>query len=174
MPEPSQQNEDILPGVHVGDVMRRDFEMVDGMNTLHDVLLLLRYRPAHALVVYKRNDTDEYGVLLVSDIGRKVLALGRAPQRVNVYEVMAKPAITVQADMRVAPCARLLERCGISLAPVLDSDEHIVGVISLNDLVINGILPRIRAGERFSSDAETASSLTQQGEDPGPEQHAEE
>ena len=58
--------------------------------------------------LYKRHEADEYGVLLVSDIGRKVLATGRRPERINVYEVMAKPAITVPASMGIADCARLL------------------------------------------------------------------
>ncbi|HEY5719279.1 MAG TPA: CBS domain-containing protein [Gammaproteobacteria bacterium] len=156
MERPELNRRKLLPGLRVADVMRRDFEMIDGMNTIRDVLLLLAYRPAHCLVVHKRHDADEYGVLLVSDIGRKVLALGRAPQRVNVYEVMAKPAITVPAEMAVDHCARLLQRCAISLAPAVDEDGGIVGIASLNDLVLNGLLPRVRAGERLAEPGQEA------------------
>jgi CBS domain-containing protein len=124
----------------VAEVMRDAFLMVDGMNTVRDVLLILRGSTARCVVVYKRHAADEYGVLLVSDLGRKVLATGRRPERINVYEVMAKPAVTVPAAMDIAHCARLFTRCGISRAPVVDDDGEIVGIVSLSDLVLRGML----------------------------------
>jgi predicted transcriptional regulator len=133
--------------VTVAEVMRESFLMVDGMNTIHDVMLILRSSTARCLVVYKRHEADEYGMLLVSDIGRKVLATGRRPERINVYEVMAKPAITVPASMGIADCARLLTRGAISHAPVVDAAEQ-------------------------SADAETAPVTAQEQQQERPQQHA--
>ena len=151
----------ILLHVTVAEVMRESFLMVDGMNTIHDVMLILRRSTARCLVVYKRHEADEYGVLLVSDIGRKVLATGRRPERINVYEVMAKPAITVPASMSIADCARLFTRGSISRAPVVDTAGAIVGIVSLNDLVLRGMLPSLATGE-LSGDAETAPVAAQE------------
>ena len=156
--------------VTVAEVMRDTFLMVDGMNTIRDVTLILRNSSARCLVVYKRHDADEYGVLLVSDIGRKVLATGRRPERINVYEVMAKPAITVPASMDIANCARLFTRGGISRAPVVDEDGEIVGIVSLNDLVLRGLLPTL--GEPGSGDAEAAPVAAQEQQQERPQQHA--
>ena len=154
--------------------MRDAFLMVDGMNTVRDVLVILRTHPVRCLVVYKRHDADEFGLLLVSDIGRKVLATGRRPERINVYEIMTKPAITVPPEMGLDHCAQLFARCGISRAPVVRSDGRIVGIVSLNDLVLRGLLPNFVPGEPGSGDGETPPEETHQAEQPGPEQHAEE
>ncbi len=166
----------IDPGEHVdyrvtvGEVMHESFLMVDGMNTIHDVLLILRNSSARCVVVYKRHDADEYGVLLVSDIGRKVLATGRRPERINVYEVMAKPAITVPVSMDIAHCARLFARGGISRAPVVDADGEIVGIVSFDDLVLRGLLPML--GEPGSGDAEAPPVPAQEEQQERPQQHA--
>lgn len=69
---------------------------------------------------------------------KKVLAKNRSPKRTNVYEIMTKPALSVSADMNVKYCARLFERFGISRAPVV-SDNKIVGMVSYNNIVINGM-----------------------------------
>ena len=167
-----QSDANTLPLVTVAEVMRESFLMVDGMNTISDVLLLLRSSLARCLVVYKRHDADEYGVLLVSDIGRKVLATGRKPDRINVYEVMAKPAITVPATTDIVNCAQLFARCGISRAPVVDDTGNIVGVVSLNDLVLHGMLPCYGGTGNESGDSEAAPVASQHAEHQGPEEHA--
>jgi len=166
------QDESPLARTAVGAIMRDDFMMIDGMNTVHDVLVMLRSRPVRSLVVYQRHDADEYGLLLVSDIARKVLATGRRPERLNVYEIMAKPAITVDPGMAVDACARLFERCGISRAPVVDADGRVVGVISLNTMVLRGLLPALDASA--SGDAEMAADAAHQDEQPRPQQRADE
>ena len=64
------------------------------MATVSEALRALSHVENKCLVVKKRNEHDEYGLLLLSDVARKVLARDRAPDRVNVYEVMTKPVIT--------------------------------------------------------------------------------
>jgi hypothetical protein len=56
--------------------------------------------------VDKRNDNDEYGMVLISDIAKLVLAKDRSPDRVNVYEIMAKPLIyaTALAILKTSGC----------------------------------------------------------------------
>jgi len=93
-----------------------------------------------SLIVKRRDDQDEYGLLLFSDIAKKVLAKDRAPERVNVYEIMAKPVLAVRPDMQVRYCARLFENFGISHAPVIENDQ-IVGVVSFYLLVLHGLTP---------------------------------
>jgi CBS domain-containing protein len=90
------------------------------------------------LLVDKSHDYDEYGVVLIADIASKVIAKDRALERVNVYEIMTKPIISVHPDMDIRYCARLLTRLGLSRCPVLDNGE-IVGVVSLTNIVLNGL-----------------------------------
>ncbi|MGB7550467.1 MAG: CBS domain-containing protein, partial [Chromatiaceae bacterium] len=62
--------------------------------------------------------------------------------RVNIYEIMVKPAITVHPDMDIRYCARLFDRFDLSRAPVV-KDREVLGVVSLTDLVMKGLVPRL-------------------------------
>lgn len=124
--------------VRVRDVMKQDFDLVDGKETVLDALRRMKHREARALIVDKRDEDDEYGIVLLADIAKKVLARDRAPQRVNIYEIMAKPALSVHADMDIRYCARLFENFGIQRAPVMEG-RKLVGVVSYNDMVLKGL-----------------------------------
>lgn len=124
--------------VRVRDVMHQEYVRVDGLLTVARGLALLREHHAQILVIRKRNDDDEYGMVLLADIAREVLAPNRAPERVNLYEIMTKPLIGVRPAMNVRYCARLFERLKLSVAPVIDSAEEVVGIVSYPDLVLRG------------------------------------
>jgi len=125
--------------VHVRDVMKHKFDMVDGMATVSEALATMRHFETKCLIVNKRHDDDEYGMLLISDIARQVVARDRSPQRVNVYEIMAKPVISVDPDMDIKYCARLFERFHLSRAPVLEGGK-VIGIISFTDMVLKGLV----------------------------------
>ncbi len=125
--------------VRVRDVMSQDYGIVDGLTTIREALDIFKSRDASVLLVNKRHDDDEYGILLISDIAKKVVAQDRAPERVNVYEVMAKPVIGVDPQMDVRYCARLFENFGLSTAPVL-KDGAVLGIVSYNEIVLEGLL----------------------------------
>jgi CBS domain-containing protein len=103
-----------------------------------DALERMRHVDTKSQIVRKRHADDEYGVVLISDIARQVLARDRAPHRVNIYEVMSKPVITVSPNMDIRYCARLFARFDLSRAPVVEHDE-VIGIVSLTDLVIKGM-----------------------------------
>ena len=129
--------------IRVRDVMLKEFDVIDGMLTIEEAIKSMRHVEAKALIVNKRHDDDEYGLLLISDIARKVLATDRSPDRVNVYEVMAKPVITVDPDMDIRYCARLFERFSITRTPVVENGK-VIGIVSFTDLVLNGLCKSIQ------------------------------
>jgi len=118
--------------------MRPAIDIVDGMTTISDALTQMEHLKNKMLIVDKRHEDDEYGVVRMSDIAHHVLAQDKSPDRVNVYEVMIKPAITVDASMDIRYCARLFERLKLSRAPVME-DGKLVGVVSLTRMVLKGI-----------------------------------
>jgi predicted transcriptional regulator len=120
--------------------MRTNVSEVDGTLDVLSALKIMKKVGATSLIVKRRDDMDEHGLLLFSDIAKEVIAKDRAPERVNVYEVMAKPVLTVRPDMQIRYCARLFDNFGISHAPVVENGE-IVGIVSYYLLVLHGILP---------------------------------
>ncbi len=125
----------------VRDCMRTEVTEVDGQLDVLAALKIMKKVSATSLIVKRRDEHDEYGMLLFSDIAKEVIAKNRAPERVNVYEIMAKPVLTVRPDMDIRYCARLLENFGISHAPVVENDK-IVGIVSFYLLVLHGLPDR--------------------------------
>jgi signal-transduction protein with cAMP-binding, CBS, and nucleotidyltransferase domain len=128
--------------VRVRDVMKTEFDMVDGMATVTQALQNIKHMDNKCLIVQKRHEDDEYGILLLSDIAREVLAKDLSPDRVNVYEIMAKPVASVDPDMDIRYCARFLDHFELSRAPVIDN-KKVVGVVSFTDLIIKGLCRHI-------------------------------
>jgi len=124
----------------VRDCMRTDVTEIDGTIDVLSALKIMKKVGATSLIVKRRDEKDEHGLLLFSDIAKEVIAKDRAPERVNVYEVMAKPVLSVRPDMQIRYCARLFDNFGISHATVVENDK-IVGIVSYYLLVLQGLMP---------------------------------
>lgn len=123
----------------VKDVMKTKLDLIDGKLTVQEALEQMRHVETKALFVNKRHDDDEYGMVLLSDIAKQVLAKDRSPERVNIFEIMSKPLVSVTPEMDIRYCARLFERYGLSRAPVIDAGK-MVGIISFTDMVLKGLV----------------------------------
>ena len=124
--------------IRVRDVMKADYGTIDGIATIEDALKKMKALKTSVLVVNKRHDDDEYGMITSGDIARHVLAKDRAPDRVNVYEVMSKPVISVHPDMDIRYCSRLFANYNLVRAPVIENNK-IIGMVSPNSLVLDGM-----------------------------------
>ena len=122
----------------VRDCMKPEVTEVDGRMDVLSAMKVMKKVGATSLMVKRRDEQDEYGMLLFSDIAKKVIGQNRAPERVNVYEIMAKPVVTVRPDMHIRYCARLFENFGIGHAPV-EEDGKIIGMVSYYRLVLYGL-----------------------------------
>ena len=125
--------------IRVRDVMKAKVDMVDGKMTVMEALNKMKHVETKSLIVAKRNDDDEYGMVLLSDIAKDVLAKDRSPHRINVFEIMSKPVISVDPNMDIRYCARFFERYGLSRAPVVEN-RQVIGVISFTDMVLKGLV----------------------------------
>ena len=125
--------------IRVRDVMKKEFDMIDGRMTVIDALRTMEHVQTKSLIVNKRNDDDEYGMVLISDIAKLVLAKDRSPDRVNVYEIMTKPLLSVDPDMDIRYCARYFENFDLSRAPVVEH-RQVIGIISYTDMVLKGLV----------------------------------
>lgn len=124
--------------VRVRDIMKTKFDMVDGTATVEEALNQMSHTETKCLMVKKRNEDDEYGMVMLSDIARQVLAKDRSPSRINIYEIMSKPVISVDPEMDIRYCARLFNRFNLSRAPVVDNG-NIVGIVSFTDMTLKGL-----------------------------------
>ena len=127
--------------VRVRDVMKHQFDTVEGMSTVAHALDTMKHMDTKTLIVKKRHDDDELGIVVLADIARQVLARDRPPERVNIYEIMSKPVLTVHPNMDIRYCARMFARFDLARAPVVE-DGEVIGIVSLSDLVRKGMMPK--------------------------------
>ena len=124
--------------IRVRDVMKSEVDVVDGMLTVTEALKNMKFPDTRTLIVDKRSDDDEYGVVMFRDMAKKVLARDKSPNRVNIYEIMSKPVVSVDPGMDIRYCTRLFDRFGLSRAPVLENNK-IIGLVSYSDIVLKGL-----------------------------------
>ncbi len=122
--------------IKVADVMTTKIKTIEATATVADAIAMMRDAGVSSLIAQRRDTADEYGLIVVSDIARHVIAQNRAPERVNVYEIMSKPVLDVSADMNIRYAVRLLTRFGLSRALVVDEARVPVGIVTLRDMVL--------------------------------------
>ena len=120
------------------DVMNQRFAFADGLMTVSSALELMREKGITKVIINRRDNSDEFGMVKLSDIAKKVIGKDRAPERVNLYEIMSKPVISVRPQMNIKYCARLFDQYGLTSAIVIE-DEHVIGMVSYKDIVLNWV-----------------------------------
>ena len=129
-------NENIV--VTVREVMSQRYVRVSGTDTLAEAFPRMREADAQCMIVERRDENDEYGLVLHTDIARKVIGPDRSPERVRIYEIMSKPVLSVQPGMNIRYASRLFERFRIRVAPVVEAGE-VIGVVTDLEIVMYGL-----------------------------------
>ncbi len=122
----------------VRDCMSTTVTEIDGRTDILTAMKVMKKVGSTSLIVNRRDENDEYGMLLFADIAKQVIAKNRAPERVSAYEIMAKPVLMVRPDMKVRYCARFFEKFRISHAPV-EEDGTVIGMVSYYRLMLHGL-----------------------------------
>ena len=120
--------------VRVADTMTSKPRSIDGLAKASEAIAIMRQENVSSLIIEKRHEGDEHGLVVVHDIAEKVIGADKAPDRVSVYEIMSKPVVSVDAEMDIKYAIRLLTRFGLSRALVIQKGE-VVGVVTLRDMV---------------------------------------
>ena len=115
------------------DIMTLNVATVRSSATVAEAVKLMRLKQLRSLIVEPRTSDDAYGIVTETDIGSKVIAFGKDPKQVRIYEIMSKPCIVVNPDLDVEYVARLFATTGIWRAPVIQGE--ILGVVSITDII---------------------------------------
>ncbi len=126
------------PIVTVGEVMSSTLQIVDGLSTVQEAIDRMREHGISSVVVDRRDEDDEYGIVVIHDVAEHIIGHDRSPERTNVYEIMSKPVVSLDVDMNIRYAARLLFRLGLSRA-IVTENGNLVGVVTLRELVLSFI-----------------------------------
>jgi CBS domain-containing protein len=86
-------------------------------------------------VIIMKNDIPS-GILTDRDIVTKVLAQGKDPRTVKVGEVMRAPLVTISENKNIIDATKIMAEHAIRRLPVVDSRKKLVGVMTLDDVLI--------------------------------------
>lgn len=125
-----------IPHIKVSEIMRTEVHMIDPMAPVRQAMQDMRKYGVTSLVIARRDERDEMGIVVVSDIAKKVIAKNLSPDRVDIYEIMSKPVITLDKDMDIRYAVSLLSNFGLSRGLVIDHDRNLVGIVTMRDMVM--------------------------------------
>lgn len=128
------------PYVTVREVMTPSPIVIDGMATVREAMDVMRRENFSSLVVDRRHENDAYGLVVVRDIAELVVGPDRSPDRTSVYEIMTKPALSLDAELDIKYAARLLTSLKLTRAIVMEKGA-LIGLVTLRDLVFRYIPP---------------------------------
>jgi CBS domain-containing protein len=118
----------------VADIMTSEVVTIRSYATVAEAAKLMQQRAVQALIVQPSDPSDAYGIVAVSDIVGKVIAFSRDPKQMRVYEIMSKPCIVLNPNLRVEYAARLLTQANLHSAPVIQTT--LLGIVSISDILM--------------------------------------
>lgn len=118
----------------VKDIMVRDVITISPLATIREAMQRMRRHGVKSLVVEKQHPHDAYGIITYTDILQTIVAEEGDIDLINVYDVCAKPLISVSGELAVKYLARLMVREGKRRIVVL-RDNDLEGIITINDIV---------------------------------------
>lgn len=100
--------------------------------TVFDALVLMAEKNIGAVLVM--DGETLVGILSERDYARKVILLGKSSKDTLVSEIMTPRVLYVRGDQNIEECLALMTEKRVRHLPVLDTDDRVVGVISLGDV----------------------------------------
>jgi CBS domain-containing protein len=120
----------------IGRMCNRVTVTIQRQASAENAAQLMRSQHVGDVVVVDPADTRRpIGILTDRDIAIKVVAAGLAPARTTVGSVMSAPVFTVREDEGLVPALDKMARRGVRRAPAVDRTGHLVGLVSVDDLV---------------------------------------
>jgi len=120
----------------VQDVMRKGVKTIDGSSTAGRAVQKMREKKVSSLLVRRRNVKDAWGIVTKKDIVTKVIDPGPTRRNLSstkVHQIMSKPLVTVSPGLAIKYAVRLMNKAGVTRAPVFDGKE-VIGILSFTDV----------------------------------------
>ena len=118
----------------IKDIMLRDVVTVSPFATIREAMKVMKQRGVKSLVVDKRDRHDAFGIITYTNILKTIVAEEGDIDLINVYDICAKPALTISSELEVKHAARLMVNMGIRRLLVTVTNE-LAGIITMNDIV---------------------------------------
>jgi len=118
----------------LGKICTKPVVTASAQMTVDQAARAMRSKNVGALVVV--NAGRPVGMLTDRDIVVEVVARGMDPEEVRVGDVMVKKPVTIRQDLGIFDAARAFAKTGVRRLPVVTGSGVLVGVITMDDVVM--------------------------------------
>jgi len=118
----------------VKDIMVREVVTVSPFATIREAMKVMKQHGVKSLVVTKRHEHDAFGIITYTNILKTIVAEEGDIDLINVYDICAKPALTIPVELSVRHAARMMVNMRLRRLLVLDGNE-LAGIVTMNDIV---------------------------------------
>jgi CBS domain-containing protein len=118
----------------IKDVMTRDPVCVDPHDSAADAAKRMRDVDSGAILVAEGGHLK--GLLTDRDIVVRAIAEGRDPAQVEVQEICSSDIQALRPDDDIDRAVTLMRERHVRRIPVVEGDDHPVGIVSIGDLAL--------------------------------------
>jgi len=113
---------------------KNELVFVSPMATGREALLTMKKHNIRSVIVDKTNESSGYGLLTFKNILQSIVAEDGDVDLLNVYDIAARPAISVSRQLDVKYAAKMMVQNSIKRLIVSDNNE-IHGLLTMTDIV---------------------------------------
>ncbi len=118
----------------LGKICTKPVVTASAQMTVDQAARAMRSKNVGALVVV--NAGRPVGMLTDRDVAIEVVAKGLDPETARVGDVMHKRPITIREDLGILDAAKVFAKTGVRRLPVVTKSGVLVGVITVDDLIM--------------------------------------
>ncbi len=118
----------------LGKICTKPVVTASAQMTVDEAARAMRAKNVGALVVV--NAGRPVGMLTDRDVAIEVVAKGLDPDTARVGDVMHKKPITIREDLGILDAAKVFAKTGVRRLPVVTKSGVLVGVITVDDLIM--------------------------------------
>lgn len=118
----------------VKEVMITDIITISPFATLREALSMMKQHNVKSLIVERQNKHDAWGLITYTNVLKAVIAEDGDIDLLNVYDVCAKPVISVGESLALRHAAGLMTEHCVKRLLVL-ADNELKGFIVMDDIM---------------------------------------
>jgi CBS domain-containing protein len=129
--------------MNLGSICQRHVVTIDGHASLQHAAVLMREHHVGALVVTIGSEAGPQvaGVLTDRDLAIEVLARGGDAAGLTAASIVRAPPVSAAEDEALADAVQRMQVAGVRRLLVHDTQGHLVGIVSFDDLLPACIAP---------------------------------
>ena len=98
------------------------------------------------MIVDHHDEDDGYGAIAITDIANLVVTKNLPFDRVNVYEIMWKPVLTLHPGTDIHRAISIKNRFKIPRTVVLENTRSLLGIVTLRNTILRYAVAREGGG----------------------------